>query len=86
MSTARQLLDAVLFSNEHVVHLQALSLASLDPASRDSQDSESLPASDSSHAEQDVKAAQKASRRVKYAALLLEVRPRSTSIQLLLYS
>lgn len=74
MSTARQLLDAVLFSNEHVVHLQALALASLDPVLRDSQDSENALAADPSHTEHDDKAARKASRQSKYAALLLEVR------------
>ena len=73
MSTGRQLLEAVLFSNEHVVHLQALALASLGPLSRDSQDDGGAPAADPSEAADDGNAVQKASRRLKYAALLPEV-------------
>ena len=74
MSTGRQLLDAVLLSNEHMVHLQALALASLDPLSHNSQDDDNAPAADPSNKADDGKAVRKASRRLKYAALLTEVR------------
>ncbi len=74
MSTARQLLDAVLFSNEHLLHLQALAMASLQPVPPDGQDAEHAPAANAEKPEDNGKAAQKASRQSKYAALLPEVR------------
>ena len=75
MSTARQLLEAVLFSNEHLVPLQALALASLNPVPPDGQDVEHAPALDAEKPEHEGRAAQKAPRQSKYAALLPEVRP-----------
>jgi len=83
VSTARQLLDAALFSKEHMTHLQALALASVAPVSHRSQDDGQAPVADAQDTENNAKAASKAPRQLKYAALLPEVRMPSYHLQVM---
>ena len=74
VSTARQLLDVVLFSQEHMTSLQELALSSLPPVSSETEGQEQKADDAEAHEPDDAKATKKAYRHAKYAALLPEVR------------
>jgi hypothetical protein len=77
ISTARQLLDATLFSSEHIGPLQELALSALAPSADGVQQQEHVdPGADAAEKET-AKASEKLHRHSKYAALMPEVRCRA---------
>lgn len=73
ITTARQLLDAVLFSSDHIGPLQELALSPLAPSADAAQQQEYADAGADAADKDSAKAPEKLPRHSKYAALLPEV-------------